>query len=453
MSSDVQIIVALIIAIAVLIWLLMKTKVHVFLAMLMAALITGILGGMSPADVLEYIQTGFGNTLGELGILISFGVLMGKLLEKSGAAEQMGRTFARWLGDGNEEIAAGLTGYVTSLSIFCVPGFVILMPLLKTISRNKKKSIIGLGVAAAGGLLLTHSLVPPASGPIGVAGIFGVNLAEMMFWGVIVTIPMFIVLIFMAKHLGKKYYKLPDESLEGWVDNAEDVNENVDDQVTGHLPGIMASVSPILVPVLLIFIGTMLQQFSGQNLFVDTIIFIGEPIVALGISVLVAIVLLARNMSRSEALSAMDEGIAGGAKIILIVGAGGALGEVVNASGIGDVIANSIAQTNLSPILLPLIISTLLRAIQGSGNVAQMTAASITVPIMQTLGANLVFAAIAANIGSMFFSYFNDAYFWTVNESMDDTKVKEQLKIWSIPSTVLWGVGTITLLILNGIFG
>jgi GntP family gluconate:H+ symporter len=434
--------------------MLIKTKIHVFLAMIISALLTGLIGGMEFNNVIEMIQTGFGQTLGSLGILISFGVMMGKILEKSGAAEQMGRTFVRWLGDGKEEVAVGLTGFITSLSIFCVPGFVILMPLLKTISRNKKKSIISLGVATAGGLVLSHSLVPPASGPIGVAGIFGVNLAEMMFWGIIVSIPMFIVLIFVSKKLGEKYFKIPDASLEGWTENVDDVQRETD-EIEGEkkqLPGIGASVAPIIVPVLLILLGTLLEPFAG-NLFIDILIILGNPIVALGASVLVAISLLSRNMSRKETLAAMDEGIAGGAKIILIVGAGGALGQVVNASGVGDTIANGIAATNIPPILLPLIISTLIRAIQGSGNVAQMTAASITAPIMATLGVSPVFAALAVNIGSIFFSYFNDAYFWTINESMDVNEVKDQLRIWTLPSTILWFVGTITLLLVNGIFG
>lgn len=453
MSSNTQIIVGLIVSIIVLIWMLLKTKVHVFLAMLITALLTGLLGGMDFSYVIEMIKTGFGGTLGNLGILISFGVMMGKMLEKSGAAKQMGHTFIRWLGDGKEEVAVGLTGFVTSLSIFCVPAFVILMPLLKTISRRKKISIVSLGVAAAGGLVLSHSLVPPASGPIGVAGIFGVNLAEMMLWGVVISIPMFIVLILVSKYLGKKYFKIPDEDLEGWITDRNVQVAEVQEEDESLLPSIGASVAPIIVPIVLILLGTVVKRFAEQNVLANILVMLGEPIVALGVSVLVAIFILSKNMTRQETISAMDEGIAGGAKIILIVGAGGALGQVVNASGVGDAIANWIAGTGIPPILLPLIISTLIRAIQGSGNVAQMTAASITAPIMATLGVSPVFAALAVNIGSIFFSYFNDAYFWTINESMDITDVREQLRIWTIPSTILWFVGTITLLIVNGIFG
>lgn len=453
MSSNLQMLLGLGIALVLLIFMLMKTKIHVFLAMLVTALLTGLLGGMEVELVIEAIQNGFGNTLGSLGILIAFGVMMGKILEKSGAAEKMGRTFVSWLGDGKEEIAVGLTGFVTSMAIFCVPAFVILMPLLKTISRSKKISIISLGVAAAGGLILSHSLVPPASGPIGVAGIFNVNLAEMMFWGVIVSIPMFIAVLIMAKFLGKKYYRVPDESLEGWI---TDKNIEISDSKelnSKELPSIGASVAPILTPIILILLGTLLSGYQNQNIIIDFLIILGEPIVALGASVLVAILLLSKNMSKNETLSALDEGISGGAKIILIVGAGGALGEVVNSSGVGSVIANAMAQTNIPAILLPLLISTFMRAIQGSGNVAQMTAASITAPIMLSLGVSPVFSALAVNIGSIFFSFVNDAYFWTINESMDITEIKNQVRIWSIPTIIIWAVGTSTLLILNGVFG
>ncbi|MDK7050542.1 gluconate permease [Aerococcus sanguinicola] len=458
MSASTQIILALIFAMVLLIFMLTKTKIHVFLALIITSLLTGILGGMDPIETVNTIKEGFGTTLGNLGILISFGVMMGKLLEKSGAAERIARSFLKVFGNGKEEMAVNVTGYITSMSIFCVPGFVILFPLLKVISRAKRKSIVSLAIATAGGLVLTHSIVVPATGPIGTAGIFGADLAQMMFWGIVITIPMAIALVIYARYMGKQIYRLPDESGEGWLEGDQaraltghDIAEEQTDQE--ELPGTLVSFAPIIVPILLILAGTFATQAESSSFIVQSIAFLGQPVCALGISLLIAIIFLSRSMTRDQALAFMDEGIAGGAKILLIVGAGGALGTIVNASGAGDVIANYIAGTAIPPILLPLIISTLVRFIQGSGNVAAMTAASITAPIMATLGVSPVFAALAACVGSMFFSYFNDSYFWTLNELIGNEKVKDQIRTWSIPTTICWAIGAVMILVLNAFFG
>lgn len=457
MGGSTQIIVGLIVAMLVLIFMLTKTRIHVILALVIASVLTGILGGMDPLQTVNVLKSGFGGTLGSLGILISFGVMMGKLLETSGAAERIARTFLKTLGNGKEETAMAFTGYITSLSIFCVPGYIILFPLLKVISRQQKKSIISLAVAAAGGLLLTHSIVVPATGPVGAAGIFGADLAMMMFWGIIITIPMAVVVVIYAHYIGKKIRRIPDESGEGWIEGdaieTSEITQQAADLEEKELPGTFVSFSPIVIPIILILLGTFAQKASDSNILLQALAFVGQPVCALGISLLSAIIFFYKRMTKKQALSFMDEGIASGAKILLIVGAGGALGAVVNASGAGTVIANYIAGSPLPPILLPLLISTLVRFIQGSGSVAMMTSASITAPIMADLGIDPVFAALAACVGSMFFSYFNDSYFWTINEMAGNTTVKQQINTWSIPTTILWAIGVVMILVLNAFFG
>lgn len=455
---ELQMILGLVIGLLALIFFLTKTKVHVFLALLIAAILTGLIGGMAPPAVIKSITDGFGSTLGSMGIIIALGVIMGKLLEVSGAAEKMGRTFVKIFGHGNEEIAVLATGFLTSLAVFCVPAFIILFPLIKSISRKSQKSISALGIATAGGLMLSHSLVPPASGPIGAAGIFGADIGRMMFWGFIVSLPMMVALVIYSKYMGKKINKIPNAAGDGWIEGetaiaaeTEIIANETDD--ASHLPSFGRSIAPILTPILLIFAGTLAKSFNIEGIAGTILAFVGQPVTALIISVLVSIYFLSNNLDRAQTLKAMDEGIAAGAKIILIIGAGGALGRVVNDSGVGNYIAEAISRTPIPPILLPLIIATLLRIIQGSGNVATTTAASISAPIMALLGVDLVFATLAACVGSMFFSYFNDAYFWTINETMEIEDVKDQIKVWSIPSTICWGIGTVMILVLNAFFG
>lgn len=167
-----QMIIGLLIGITILVFLILKTKIHTFLALIISAAVTGIVGGMPSSKVLDSITQGFGGTLGSIGIIIGFGVMMGQIFEVSGAAERMAKTFIKALGKKREELALAITGFLVSIPIFCDSGFIILAPLAKAISRKTKKSVVGLGASLGLGLVITHSLVPPTPGPVGVAGIF-----------------------------------------------------------------------------------------------------------------------------------------------------------------------------------------------------------------------------------------------------------------------------------------
>ena len=155
------------------------------------------------------------------------------------------------------------------------------------------------------------------------------------------------------------------------------------------------------------------------------------------------------KVDRKKVASALDEGIKGGANIFVLVAAGGALGNVVNQSGVGKIIAEGVATSGIPAILLPFIIATLLRAIQGSGSVSILTTASITSPMVHTLGIDPVLATLAACVGSMFFSYYNDSYFWAINEAIGAENPREQMFNWSIPTTVCWAIGGIEIFILS----
>jgi len=439
MSSTTQVVIALIVSILVLVILLIKSKLNAFTSLVIAGLLTGILGGMSPIKTVESLKDGFGNTMASLGILIAFGVMIGKILEVSGATASMGKKIVDVLGKGHEVLAMILTGFVTSLAIFCVPAFLMLFPLAKDISKRTGTSITALGVSLAGGLLWSHELVPPASGPIGGAALFNANISENMILGFIVGIPMAIFLNFYAKWIGKKYNRVPDDADEDTLKSEENKKE----------PSFTMSVMPILVPVILILLAGALKNVSMNKVLSESIQFVGAPVVALGLGLLIGVMTLLHNVDRKKVSGALDEGIVGGGKTLVLIAAGGALGNVVNESGAGDVIAKGIASTGLPAILVPFIIASLLRVIQGSGAVAIFTTASITAPMVATLGINPVLANLAACIGAMVFSYFNDSYFWAINDSIGAKETKEQIMSWSVPTTVCWFIGGIEILILN----
>lgn len=455
MSNVGMMILGLVLGIGILILLVLKTKVHAFPALIIAASITGLVGGMAPPKVIDAITAGFGNTLGSIGLVIGFGVMMGRILEVSGAAERLAFTFLKWLGKRKEEWALALTGYVVSIPIFVDSAFVILTPLAKALSSRTGKSVVGLGVALGIGLAATHHAVPPTPGPLGVAGIFKVDVGVMMLWGLIFAIPIIITGVYYGKWIGKKIYQLPDEEGTGWVrpDQPQTFQEFVEKEEKKNLPSLTRAVLPILIPLILILGNTILSAMELKGGLYDYLIFLGSPVIAVGIGLLIALYGLFGHLRRSEALDRMEEGIQSAGIILLVTGAGGALGNVLRESGAGDEIANLIAQTAIPAILLPFFVATIVRLIQGSGTVAMITGASISAPILANLDVNMALAAQGAALGAMIFSYFNDSLFWVVNRMLGIRNVKEQILTWSVPTTLAWGGSLVMLVVANLIVG
>ena len=201
--SGTQMVIGLIIGIALLIFFVLKTKIHAFLGLIIAGSVAGIIGGMEPTSVAKSITTGFGNTLASVGIVIGLGVMMGRILEVTGAAETLAYSLIKVVGKKKEEWAMAISGFIVSIPIFADSAYVILNPLVKSLSKKTGKSVIGLGVALAFGLMITHAMVPPTPGPLGVAGIFGVDIGVMMAWGLVLGIPILIAGVFYAKWIGK----------------------------------------------------------------------------------------------------------------------------------------------------------------------------------------------------------------------------------------------------------
>ncbi|MDO4941840.1 MAG: GntP family permease [Lachnospiraceae bacterium] len=458
-----QMLIGLAVGIILLIFLVLKTKIHAFLAMIICSLVIGIVGGFPVTDLVvdetttlnlvTSIKNGFGNTMASVGIIIGFGVMMGQIFEASGAAKTMAHTFLKIFGKGREEAALAFTGFLVSIPVFCDSGFVILSPIAKSLSRVTKKSVIGLGVALASGLVITHSLVPPTPGPLGVCGIFGIDVGTFLLFALVLALPMAIVCIIYSKTLGKKYYQIPNEdgnfvSLDYQEpDYSQDLA--AEDE---NLPGVAVSFAPLIVPILLILFATITSALGVSGTIGTVCNFIGQPVVALAVGLVISIYTLGQVMTRQEAIAEMEKGMASAGIILLLTGGGGALGKVIADSGLGTYMANGLATTGIPIVVLPLFISTAMRFIQGSGTVAMTTAASISAPIILATSANPVIAAIACCVGSLFFGYFNDSYFWVVNRTLGVSEAKNQIRIWSITSTLAWAVGVLEVIVLSFIF-
>ncbi|WP_443092440.1 GntP family permease [Basfia succiniciproducens] len=431
-ASMSQMLIGLAIGIALLLILAMKTRIHVFVALILASLTTGLIGGLPFAEVISSVTKGFGSTLGSTGIIIGLGVMMGAILEKSGAAEQMAFSIIKLIGKAKEEWALALTGYVVAIPVFADSGLIILTPLARSLSRMTGKSVIGLGLAMATGLQLAHVFIPPTPGPLAVAGILDIDMGMMIIWGMILTVPTLVMSTLYAKWLGKKIYQIPNEDgtdferkefKEEYIKSIENVEQIYKDK---NLPGAGLSFSPIVIPLILILGNTTVNFLKIENGFADLLKIVGHPIIALIIGLLIALYGLGRRLSKAETNKAIEDGVKSTGMILFITGAGGALGYVVRDAGIGNALGEAVLTVGIPGILIPFVIAALMRIALGSATVALITAATLTAPLVPQLGLNPTLVAMSTCAGAVSFSYFNDSGFWVFNGLYGLKEVKDQ---------------------------
>lgn len=457
--SSSQMLLGLGLGIIVLIFLSLKTKVHTFIALIIASIITGLVGGLPVVSVMKSITEGFGNTLRSTGIIIGLGVMMGIILEESGAAEQLAFTIIKKIGKNKEEWALGLTGYLVSIPVFADSALVILTPIAKALSKLTKKSVVGLGLALAFGLQLTHVFVPPTPGPLTVAGILGVDVGVMILSGILFTLPVYVIGILYCKWVGKKLYLVTSDDPNKEFDRKEfreeylQSIENIENlHKEKNLPSVNLSFAPIVIPLILILIQTV-SKFMGlkEGLAFEVISFIGHPIIALIIGTLISIYGLGNKMSRKEVNDAMSRAVQSTGMIMLITGAGGSLGKVVSDSGIGVALGELVIKIGIPGLLIPFVIAALMRIALGSATVALTTAATLTAPLLGQIGVNPVLVAMSTCAGGVAFSYFNDSGFWVFNGLYGLDDIKDQF--WAKTMISFVGAGsTLALVLIAGIF-
>lgn len=489
-ESAVIAIVGMILAVGALIFLVIRTKVHAVLALVIAACISGLAAGMSPEDTIASVTAGFGSTLASIGLVVGFGVMMGKILEVSGAAERLALSLVRRLGKQREEWAVAGAGYIISIPIFVDSAFVIMQSLIKALSRSTGRSLLTLGIALGGGMVLTHCAVPPTPGPLAAAGIFGAPIGEMILWGLVLTILPVIGIVWYARTMGPRIEAMieretgavltsvgsaPGESVpsnevgqpgaerrsdQGSASGAAFSGSSVPgiEQRLSALPSLGASLAPILVPILLIFLNTGVASLSNQSpenwpeWVVSTVGFIGHPVIAVGIGLLLSVYGLTRSQSRNGTLADMEKGVESAGIILLVTGAGGTLGAVLRDSGTGQFVGEWVAGLTLPAILVPFLISSFVRIVQGSGTVAIITSASLSAPILAEVpDMNLALAAQAACLGALVFSYFNDSLFWVINRMLGVKLAKHQLLTWSVPTTIAWVIALVTIVLADAL--
>lgn len=452
---------ALLVAIALVVVVVLFTRLDAFVGLLLGAIAVGAVAGAPMDDTLTLMTTGFGNTLGNIGIVIGLGVMIGKILEKSGGADALAQAFLRIFGRGREDWAMVTTGTAVSVPVFCDSGYVIMHPLSRSLARRSGRSFVTLALALGAGMTITHHLVPPTPGPLGAAGILGADLGGLILAGLAFTPPLAVVVVLYSRWIGPK---LDDEviaevreAVQAGARSGSGATSGVSDgpgpdetpvgggtDGTGgtdanriQMGGLRAFI-PLLVPLLLIVGNTVSAAIDEEAQLTQVLGVIGAPSVALVIGLILAVyLLLPLRTPRSDVQGWLLDGAASAGSILLITGAGGALGWVLGGTGVGDTVAEEVATWALPGFLVPFIIATLVRFAQGSGTVAMITAATLTAPLLDGLGLSPLLAALAACAGSMFLSYYNDSYFWVVTRftGLEGTAA---LKGWSGITTALW---------------
>lgn len=415
-----------------------KYRLHPFLALLFAAVGFGLFARMPLSEIVKSINDGFGETIGSIGIVIIAGVIIGTFLEHSGGAFAMAERILKIIGQKHVPLAMSIIGYFISIPVFADSGFVILTPLNKALSKKVNISLAGSAVALAVGLIATHCLVPPTPGPIAAAGILGADLGLVILLGLVVSAAATAIGWLFATRFASKVYIDPNPEIST-IDIREQLKE---------APSAFKAFTPIIVPIFLIVIKSV-SDFPtlplGQGNMKNFVGFIGEPVIALLIGVLLAFRLPKKlEMQMLSTQGWVGQALLNAALIIMVTGAGGAFGKVLRNSPIADVIGDSLSQANLG-IWLPFIIAAALKSAQGSSTVSLITTSSLMVPLMSPLGfeTNMAKALVVLSIGagSMVVSHANDSFFWVFTQ-MTKMDVKTGYKVHTF-ATLIIGVTSI----------
>ncbi|KRC88355.1 gluconate transporter [Terrabacter sp. Root85] len=432
---------AALLGIAVLVVLIVRFKLHPFLSLTLGSLTVGAVAGVPMADVLESFTKGFGSTAAGVGILIALGAMFGKLLADSGGADEIVDTIIGRSGPRTLPWAMAGVGALIGLPMFFQIGLVLLMPVIFLVARRSGLSLVRVGIPALAGLSAMHGLVPPHPGPLVAIDALKADLGVTLGLGILVAIPTIAV-------AGPWFARVAAR----WVDvPAPELFESREAE-SGPRPSFPVTLLTVLTPVALMMGKALSDILTADGTAVRTVLdFLGTPLIALLIAVILAMFTLGRGagMGLKEVGSSLEASLGPIAGILLIVSAGGGFKQTLVDTGIGQLVADWIAQSGLSVLLLAWLVAVLIRLATGSATVATVTASGILAPLaagMPTAQVSLMVLAIGA--GSVFFSHVNDAGFWLVKEYFG-LKVGQTIKSWSVMETILSVTGLVLVLLLD----
>ena len=409
-------IIAFVLAIVVMIVAISKYKIHPFLSIMSVSLILALIAGIPLGDIAGVIGAGFSGTFSSIGIVIILGALIGTVLEKTGAALKLADMVVKLVGQKNPELAIELMGWIVSIPVFCDSGFVILDPIRRAMVRRTRTSSVAMTVALSAGLYISHVFIPPTPGPIAAASTLGIgdNLLLVMGMGVLASILPLIAGLLFAKYIGKSV-KSADETGDS-AETAKTYEELV--ASFGKLPGGFDALAPIVVPIVLMALGSIASMAGWTGVAFDLFNFLGKPIIALAVGTIFAVIQLAATKKLGEFYDLTNETLKVTGPILFVTAAGGVLGKVIATSDMVNFITEHATVLGSVGIFFPFLLAAILKSAQGSSTVAITTTAGIVAPLLGAIGmstpAEIALVVMAIGAGAMTVSHANDSYFWVV---------------------------------------
>ena len=449
MLSGIPLIIAFVIAVVVMIIAISKFKIHPFLSIMCVSLLLALVSLGDITTIPSVIGAGFSGTFSSIGIVIIFGALIGLVLERTGAALRMSDSVVKLVGQKNPELAILLMGWVISIPVFCDSGFVVLNPIRKAMVRRTQTSSVAMTVALSMGLYIAHCFIPPTPGPIAAANTLGVgnNLLLVMGLGALISIPALIAGLIFAKYIGTKVKDRTETSKADSKEVAQTYEELVASY--GTLPGAGLSFAPIIVPIILMGLSS---AFSMAGISVPVVTFLGTPVIALAVGVIISVVLLSTTGKMAEFYEITNETLKTVGPILFVTAAGGVLGKVISEGTMVSYITENSNVLQTLGIFFPFILAAILKSAQGSSTVAITTAAGIVAPMLGALGldtpARMALTVIAIGAGAMTVSHANDSYFWVVT-NFGDMEVEDGYKTQTLGTLIIGLASMVGVLIVS----
>lgn len=433
--------VILALGIILLFFLIVKVKMNSFLSLLLVCIFVAFGEGLPIDKIFPTIQKGLGATLGGLTIVVGFGAILGKLMADSGGAQRIATTLINMFGRQNVKWAVCLTGFIVGIALFYEIGFVLLIPLVFTIAKSADIPLLEVGMPMAAALSVTHGFLPPHPGPTAISILFNADIGLTLIYGILIGIPTVILAGPLLYNTVKDIKTEVPESLH---------NDKIFTEE--EMPSFVSSILTALTPVILMALTAVgkMMHLPKESPVMVVLNFIGDPSVALTISLIVAFYTFgfARGKTMKDIMATSEKAILTVAMILFVVGAGGALKQVLIDSGVGKYIGALVMQANLSPLLLAWLIAAVIRTAVGSATVAAMTAGGIVAPLIAQTGVSPELMVIAVGAGSVIFSPPNDPGFWLFKEFFG-LSVKQTVRSWCALETVIAVCGLIGVEVIN----
>lgn len=421
-------------------FLILVVRLNAFIAFILVGLAIGVGQGMELNTIVQSIEKGIGNTLGFLVMILGLGAMLGKLVGESGAAQKITNGLIQLFGVQNTRSAVMLTGFIVGVTMFYSVGFVILVPLVFTVAAATGIPLISIALPMLAALSVTHGFLPPHPAPSALAVMFKADIGKTLIYGVIVAIP---AILISGPVLTRLIPKVKAQPLKEFMTTKVFTEE--------QLPGFSTSILTALLPVILIAFSTLVLSFITIAGFWRTLLeFIGNPVIALLITVLVGTYTLgiARGMNMEEVMKIYGQAVSGITMVLLIIAGAGALKQILIDSGVSEYLGNLFQISSISPLLIGWLIATLIRFSVGSATVAGLTTAGIVLPLVQTSGVSPELMVLAIGSGSLMLSHVNDSGFWLFKEYFN-LNIKDTLSTWTLMETSIGISGLIGVLVLD----